>query len=239
MEQIADGVHLVRGGFPRVMNAYLIEDQGGVTMFDAGVKGMAKSLQQTAASLGGLKRIVLGHGHADHRGAAAEIQRGGVEVFCHEDEVADAEGDGGMHYFHLSMLPLYARPIARHSINHTWDGGPVRISGTLAEGDEVAGFQVIHLPGHAPGLIGLYRERDGLVLASDTVYTLNPLTARRGAPRIPLSAFNLDTEVAKASALKLAAIGPKRAWLGHANGIENDLVDVLSELGRKGGVLGA
>jgi glyoxylase-like metal-dependent hydrolase (beta-lactamase superfamily II) len=238
MEKIADGVHLVRGGFPRVMNVYLIEDQGGVTMFDAGVKGMAKALLSAGARLGGVKRIVLGHGHADHRGAAAEIQAGGVEVFCHEAEVADAEGDGGLHYFHFERLPLYARPIARHSINHSWDGGAVKISDTLSEGDEVASFQVIHLPGHAPGLIGLYRERDGLVLASDTIYTLNPLTARKGAPRIPHAAFNLDTEVAKASALKLAAIGPQRAWLGHADGIDHDLVDVLDELGRKGGVLG-
>ena len=32
-----------------------------------------------------------------------------------------------------------------------WDGGPVPIAGTLAEGDDVAGFEVVHLPGHAPG----------------------------------------------------------------------------------------
>lgn len=238
MEKIADGVYLVRGGWPRVMNVYLIEDEHGMTMFDAGVKSMAKPLLKATAHLGGIKRIVLGHGHADHRGAAAEIARTGVEVYCHEAEVADAEGDGGLHYFKLDTLPRYARPIARHSLNHSWDGGPVKITGTLSEGDDVAGFQVIHLPGHAPGLIGLYRERDGLVLASDTIYTLNPLTARKGAPRIPHEAFNQDTGVAMASALKLAAIGPNRAWLGHADGIEQDLVDVLDELGRKGGVLG-
>lgn len=239
MEKIADGVYLIRGGMPRVMNVYLIEDEAGMTMFDAGVKSMAKSLLKAAAPLGGIKRIVLGHGHADHRGSAAEIAATGVEVHCHEAEVTDAEGDGGLHYFHLEDLPFPARQIAKHSLKRTWDGGPVKISGTLSEGDTVAGFDVIHLPGHAPGLIGLFRERDGLVLASDTVYTLNPLTGRKGAPRIPIDVFNLDTELAKASALKLGAVDPKRAWLGHADGIEQDLTDVLDELGRKGGVLGA
>jgi predicted ester cyclase len=37
-EQVADGVWVLRGGFPlRTMNVYLIEDDGGVTVFDAGI----------------------------------------------------------------------------------------------------------------------------------------------------------------------------------------------------------
>lgn len=237
MEQIADGVHLVRGGRPRLMNVYLIEDEGGLTMFDAGIKAMAKELQKAAQPFGGIKRIVLGHSHADHRGAAPAIAATGVPVYCHEAELADAKADGGLHYFRIELLGFPARQLFNHMLLKSWDAGPVPVEGTVGEGDEIAGFQVIHLPGHAPGLIGLYRERDGLVLASDTVYTLNPLTTRKGAPRIPLDAFNMDTEMAKASALKLSAIGPKRAWLGHADGIESDLTDVLDELGRKGGVL--
>ena len=69
--------------------------------------------------------------------------------------------------------------------------------------------------GHAPGLIGLHRESDGLVLCSDAIYTLDPLTGIKGRPRIPLDGFNLDTEMAKASALKLASIAPRTLWAGH------------------------
>ena len=46
----------------------------------------------------------------------------------------------------------------------------MKIDDTVAEGDEVAGFRVHHFPGHAPGLIGLWRESDRLALVSDTVY---------------------------------------------------------------------
>ena len=104
MEKVAGGVHLVRGGVPRVMNVYLIEDEGGVTVFDGGVKSMAGAVQKAAASLGPIKRVVLGHSHADHRGAAPAIAATGVPVFCHEAELADARSDGGYHYFKLAEL---------------------------------------------------------------------------------------------------------------------------------------
>src|SRR5947209_3505296 len=70
-ERIADGVWVVRGGFPlRTMNVYLIEDDDGVTVFDAGIKDMVVPIRIAAARLGGIKRVVLSHADADHRGAA-------------------------------------------------------------------------------------------------------------------------------------------------------------------------
>lgn len=97
-ERIADGVWVVRGGLPRrTMNAYLLRDGDGVTMFDSGVRQMTPGLAAAARSLGGLRRVVLGHAHADHRGGAPGL---GAPVWCHPAEQADAEGDGGMGYFH-------------------------------------------------------------------------------------------------------------------------------------------
>ena len=92
-----------------------------------------------------------------------------------------------------------------------WDGGPVKIAGTVSEGDDVAGFEVVHLPGHAPGLIGLWRESDRFALVSDTFYTVDPQTGRHGHARVPHRAFNWDTEVARASIRKLAALQPATA----------------------------
>ena len=66
----------------------------------------------------------------------------------------------------------------------------VEPAGTLAEGDTVAGFEVIHFPGHAPGLIGLWRESDRVALVGDTIYVidsarLRPLRARPRSPPRP------------------------------------------------------
>ncbi len=78
-EAIAAGVWVVRGGRPRAMNAYLIEDDGGVTLFDSGVSSMARGLSTAAARFGGIRRVVLGpQRDADHRGAAAGLRRPGL-----------------------------------------------------------------------------------------------------------------------------------------------------------------
>lgn len=238
MEQIADGVHLVRRGLPAVMNVYLIEDENGVTVFDAGAVSMVRSVSKAAAGFGGVKRVVLGHSHTDHRGCAPKLAQQGAKVYCHEAELKDAETDGGMHYFDLKKLPHLYNRIAMAFLLKFWDGGPVPIEGTVSEGDSVAGFEVIHLPGHAPGLIALYRESDGLMLSSDAIYTIDPTTGKDGAPRIPLDAFNLDTGMAMASALKIASIGPAKIWAGHGQPLDEDVTAVLDHLGRHGGVYG-
>ena len=223
-EEIADGVWLIRGGFPgKTMNVYLVRDGDGVMLFDAGVSSMAPAVARAGAKLGGITRVVLGHGHADHRGVAPAL---GVPVLCHPDEVADAEGDGGEHYFTMDELNLLGRTLMPRLL-HDWDGGPVKISGTLAEGDEIAGFKVIHLPGHAPGLIGLWRESDRLALVSDCFYTLDPQTGFKGHARVPHSAFNQDTEEARASIRKLAAMEPAAAWPGHADPVTGDVRGTL------------
>ena len=218
--QVAEGVWLVQGGFPqKVMNVFLIEDEGQVTVFDAGIRAMTNGVASHAAALGGVKRVVLGHGHPDHRGAAPGL---GAPVFCHPDEVEETQGDGGEHYFDFSKLDWYARA-AMPRFLRSWDGGPVQVEGTVAEGDEIAGFKVVAFPGHAPGMIGLWRESDRLALVSDTLYTLDPQTGFKGAPRVPHAAFNHSTEQAIASLRKLAAMEPATVWPGHANPVTGDV----------------
>ncbi len=219
-EPIADGVWIVRGGFPeKGFNVYLVRDGDGVLAFDAGIRQMAPVIARAAAGLGGLTRVVLGHSHADHRGAAAGL---GAPVWCHEAERADAEGDGGMHSFDLRKLdPINRRLYGR--LLPAWDGGPVRIEQTVREGDDVAGFEVVHLPGHAPGMIALWRASDRLALSTDCFYTVNPQTFVKGPPRLPHAAFTAQVERARASLRKLAALDPAAAWPGHARPVTGDV----------------
>lgn len=225
IEWIAEGVWVVRGGFPaKTMNVYLLEDEGGVTVFDAGVSDMALGLRRAAARLGGVKRVVLGHADADHRGAAGGL---GAPIYCHPKEREAAESaDAFRPYWDMSKLDPHGR-VWMPRVIPTWDGGALQIAGTVSEGDEVAGFRVIDLPGHAPGLIGLFRERDRLALVSDCFYTLDPQTGIKGAPRVPHSAFNHSTEQAAQSIRKLAALQPSAAWPGHAGAVTGDVVEEL------------
>ena len=210
----------MRGGFPtRTMNVFLIRSEDGVVVFDAGIKSMVGSVLAAGAELGGIERVVLGHAHVDHRGTAPSL---GAPVFCHPDEVADAESERGEHYFDVSKLSFPARLVFPKLLRH-WDGGPVRISGTVEEGNEVAGFRVVHLPGHAPGLIALFRERDRLALVSDAFYLVDPETGRPCPPRLPHDCFNQDRTGACGSLERLAELRPRVAWPGHLGPLTGDV----------------
>lgn len=229
-EAIADGVWLIRGGIPRRMNVYAIRDGDGVALFDAGISMMVSRLRTATAALGGLTRIVLGHAHVDHRGAAPGLD---APVLCHPDDRADAEADGGLHYQDLSKLMPPARWVYPGLMKH-WDGGPVTISGTVEEGDDVAGFEVVHLPGHAPGQIAMWRESDRLALVSDAFYTVDPHTGMKVKPRLAHEAFNHDRARALASLDKLALLRPNAAWPGHADPILGDVYSALQQVVQAG-----
>jgi glyoxylase-like metal-dependent hydrolase (beta-lactamase superfamily II)/predicted ester cyclase len=225
LEPVADGVWLLRGGYPlRAMNAFLIEDGSGVTVFDTGIRAMGGPLKQAAARLGGVNRTVLGHAHSDHRGSAVEL---GAPVVCHPAEVADAEGDGGAHYMDLGKLPAPSRWVMS-TLTAAYDGPPPQIADTVREGDEVAGFTVLDLPGHAPGLIGLWRERDRLALVSDCFYVTDmEVFGKPAPPQIPHRATTFDYELARRSIRQLAALEPSVAWPGHLGPVTGDVRAVL------------
>ena len=211
------------------MNVYLVSDDeaGGVVVFDSGEKGMAAAIVAAARELGGISRVVLGHGDTDHRGAAPAL-RAYSDVFCHPDAVEQAEGSGGRDYWKQEQLPLDVRLIHGFMHRYVWDGGPVHIDGTVREGEVVAGFEVIELPGHAPGLIGLWRERDRVALVSDCIYCTD-MHGRPKPPAPPLDAYNLDGAEARRSIAKLAALEPRIVCPGHLGPVDGpEVVDLLT-----------
>jgi glyoxylase-like metal-dependent hydrolase (beta-lactamase superfamily II)/predicted ester cyclase len=219
--RIADGVWIVVGGFPlKTMNVYLIEDQGGVTVFDAGISDMTRAIAMGAARLGGIQRIVLGHVDAEHRGAAPGL---GAPVYCHPaEQTAAVSASPFRDYWDMSKLRPYGRALLGRLLP-VWDGGTLQLAGTVQEGETIAGFEVVHLPGHAPGLIGLFRERDRLALVSDCLHTLDPQTGHKGPARVPHPAFNIDTDQARGSIAKLAELDPWAVWPGHADPVTGDV----------------
>ena len=219
-EMVADGVWRVQGE-PAHCNVYFVQDGDGVLMFDAGARTMVHAVAKAAAQLGGLTRIVLGHGHTDHRGTAPSFD---VPIYCHPDEVVDAEGSGGWRYWDesLSFLSFPHRPAHKFMHRRLWDGGPVKIEGTVSEGDDVAGFEVVHLPGHAPGQIALWRASDRVALTTDAFYVID-LWGRDCEPNLPFEGYNWDTGQARESLRKLAALDPLVCHPGHAKPLTGDV----------------
>lgn len=220
-EAVASGLWVVRGGLPRHgMNVFFVQEPDGVACFDTGSREMADQLCRLAAPLGGVSRIVLSHAHPDHRGAARQI---GAPVWCHPDEVRDVEGDGGRHYWARQTAGRARDRWRGRLMSALRDGGPVAVDGTVAPGDLVGDFRVIHLPGHAPGQIGLWRAADRTVLVGDCFHSPSP-----GLAELPKQTYNHDAGLTVASVEAVAALRPACAWPGHGPALQGDVAEALN-----------
>jgi hydroxyacylglutathione hydrolase len=130
MREVARGVNLLRG-FPRDMfNVYLMED----VLVDAATRwARGRILSQLRRRRPRL--VALTHCHPDHQGIARIASRQfKAPLACHELDVPAMEG-------RVPMVP--DNWIMRLGMQF-WAGPPAPVSRVLRDGDEVAGFRVIH-----------------------------------------------------------------------------------------------
>src|SRR5918994_2234179 len=75
--RIAPGIH--RLGDKSIVNSYLVEESGEVTVIDAGVPGFYRDIPRELAAMGrtvaDVRALVLTHGHTDHIGFAERLRR--------------------------------------------------------------------------------------------------------------------------------------------------------------------
>jgi glyoxylase-like metal-dependent hydrolase (beta-lactamase superfamily II) len=88
-QNVAEGIHRVEDAY---VNWYLVEDDGGLTIVDAGVPPSWSSLTEALAAIGRrpaeVKALVLTHAHFDHIGFAERARRKlGIPVYVHENDV--------------------------------------------------------------------------------------------------------------------------------------------------------
>ncbi len=217
VSDIAPGVRQLTISSVVSIHVYLIETEDGTVAFDSGTRGSGRAI--LAAAGGSVAKVILSHSHVEHRGAASEL---GAPIYCHPDEVEDAEAQGGQQYIDWDLIPVSRRD-GLPRLHAAWDGGPVSIAGTVAEGQRVGSFRVIDVRGHAPGLIALYRESDRLLLAPDVLYTIDSGTCGDGPPRVPHPAFNWDDRLARACIRGLRDLGISSLWTGHGGHLSGDV----------------
>ncbi len=195
-------------------------------LVDAGFTGYSGQIKKRAEQLFGSgakpDAIVLTHGHADHTGSLEKLLvEWDVPVYAHRLELPylqgkssypppdPAIGGGGMSYmswvFPIGPLDLGDR------ITAIADNGKI---------PELPDWRAIHTPGHAPGHISLFRDKDRTLIAGDAFVTTNQnaitaVATQREEFHGPPAYFTCDWQAAKQSVLKLNNLNPLAAGTGH------------------------
>ncbi len=233
LDTIAAGVKGLRIVFVNVFG--VSHENGTWTLIDAGIPFSAGRIRNWAKETFGRppNAIVLTHGHFDHVSAAMELaDEWDAPIFAHPLEFPYLTGEraydapnwqagGGL----MSLLsPSYPKdPINLGS----------RLKALPGEGAEMTiadmpGWTLLHTPGHTPGHVSFFRERDKTLLVGDAFCTTKPESFFEAAlaqqPELhgPPAYFTSDWAAAKASVQKLAALGPVTLAPGHGKALTGD-----------------
>ena len=99
-------------------------------------------------------------------------------------------------------------------IKRIWQGPPYEVARVLQEGDEVAGFRVVHAPGHSRGEVVYFRDADRVAICGDVIRNMSYATGLPGIKEPP-EIFTYDPAENRRSIRKLAELGPSLILPGH------------------------
>jgi glyoxylase-like metal-dependent hydrolase (beta-lactamase superfamily II) len=168
-----------------------------------------------------VRLVALTHCHPDHQGAAKAVcDRFGVALACHE---ADADAMEGR----KPMPPLNGLGAAG---GWTLAGPPHPVSRRLRDGDWVGDFRVIHAPGHTPGHVIFFRDRDRLAVIGDVLGHMEMLTGRVRLVEPP-AFFASNVAENRRSIRLLADLRPEAVLFGHGPPLRNS--DALTQFAER------
>ena len=227
-----------------LVNIYMIQDQEDYSwvLIDAGLKTSYAKIKNMAVELFGEQNhpeaIILTHGHFDHTGSLLRLAEWWqVPVYAHYMEMPyltgkssypppDSTVGGGLMSYLADFYPNEPIDIKQHVKSLPRDSG---IPG-------LPDWRYIHTPGHTPGHISLWNDRDKILIAGDAFVTTQQESALAVIfqPQIisgPPKYFTYDWKLAEESVQKLATLEPEIVATGHGKPMSgSDMLFDLEEL---------
>jgi hydroxyacylglutathione hydrolase len=203
VKELAPGLWQLSGFPPNAINVYLMGD----VLVDAATRRAGKRILKQLSGRT-VKAHALTHAHPDHQGASREVcLELGIPFWVGANDAAAAEDPSLIGEtqpdFWLNKL-----------ITRFWTGPGHPVDRRLEEGDDVAGFTVLDVPGHSAGHVAYWRESDKVLVLGDVLNNMDVVTSRTGLHE-PKWFFTPDPARNRESIRKLAALEPRLAVFGH------------------------
>ena len=181
MKQITEDIYFIKGQDELIpdCNVYVIgePESGDLSIVDAGLMRKEGYKMEALSKLGidskDIKRVIMTHTHLDHIGCLPELIKAipQAEVWMHSAEAEPLEqGDEriayGMEMFMTMCQAQYgieAGDFCCH-VDRKLEGGDILEIGHMT-------WEVIHIPGHSQGSIGLYHRAEKVLIPGDVVYS--------------------------------------------------------------------
>ncbi len=214
LKRIVPGLYTVS---LRIVNAFLLETDGGLILIDTGLPGSEGRILEAIAELGrepaDVRQILLTHCHADHTGSLAALKEAtgapvsmdpvDAELTRRGETLRPAEAGPGL------VNGLMYRIMSRRGTSRL---PAVAIENELHDGQELeSGLRVVHAPGHTAGQVAfLWPEQGGVLVAADAASNM------LGLGYAPIYE---DLEEGQRSLAKLATLAFEVACFGHGRAI--------------------
>ncbi len=238
--QVADRIERVN---ENIVNFYLVEEAGRVTVVDAGMPGnwglLVDGLARIGRTLADIEAVVLTHAHSDHVGIAERIRsEAPAEARIHDADleflIAGKRPPGGMD---LGLSRRLLSTLAYGLRNGGIRMPPVSVARGFADGDvlDVPGSpRIVHAPGHTPGSCAILFESRGALMSGDSLGTLDVVSGRTGPS---ISPFRTDRAQAIASLARLEGLPATIVLPGHGEPFAGSPAEAVAQargrLGRR------
>jgi glyoxylase-like metal-dependent hydrolase (beta-lactamase superfamily II) len=239
--EIAPGIHRIDSRLgTRRLAQWLVSGSEGALLLDTGIAGtvtehVAPALSELGVEPGRLAEVVISHADVDHYGGDAEIRAlaPGARLRAHELDRALIES------WELIARERYGwyRPHGLDYDEATWHwlaeaaGRDTVLDGELVTGERIdlggIEVEVLHLPGHSLGHLGLFEAASGTAIVGDAVMGHGFDSAAGGRagppPYVDLAAY-------RSTIARVRELSPARLGTAHFPLFEGERVGAFLDL---------